>query len=131
MNANKSTMNPSQIDDLGFFPTIKMGVVTPIKTSLKVGVSGLIIADAMANSLYENKERLASHAKHGVETAINLLDDALIGVHKLHIETRLQMGVRPDASLEDVFKEMNEAAVKDWEEEKNNSSSSSSIIIVK
>lgn len=107
-NTDKSTMNPSQIDDLGFFPTIKMGITLPIKTSLKVGASGLIIADAMATSLYENKEELAKTAKQGVKQTITLFKAGVVATAKLNKEMGEAMGVNLnddiDTIIENIYK---------------------------
>lgn len=103
MSNFKSTMNPSQIDDLGFFPTVKMGVVTPIKTSLKLGVTGLIIADATAQAVYENREDLAKVAKQTIKQTSNLLKVGVLGMAKLNKEMGDALGVNLNDDIDDII----------------------------
>lgn len=107
-NTDKSTINPSQIDDLGFFSTIKMGVVTPIKTSLKLGVTGLIVADATAQAVYENREDLAKVAKQTIKQTSNLLKVGVLGMATLNREMGEAMGVDInediDVLIDEVYK---------------------------
>lgn len=109
---NNSTMNPSNIDNLGFFPTIKMGATTPIKTSIKIGVTGLIIADAAAQAVYENREELAKTAKQGVKQTITLFKAGVVATAKLNKEMGEAMGVNLnddiDTIIENIYKKEEE-----------------------
>lgn len=92
-NTDKSTMNPSQIDDFGFFPTIKMGVVTPIKTSIKLAVTGLIVADAMASAVYDNREDTTKIVKQGIKQINTFAKVGVLGMATLNREMGEAMGV--------------------------------------
>ena len=92
-NTDKSTMNPAHIDDLGFFSTIKMGVVTPIKTSLKLAVTGLIVADAMASTVYDNREDTTKIVKQGIKQINTFAKVGVLGMAKLNKEMGDAMGV--------------------------------------
>ena len=107
--SSKKTFNPAEIDDLGFFSTIKMGVVTPVKTSLKLGVTGLIIADSTAQAVYENREDLAKVAKQTIKQTSNLLKVGVLGIAKLNNELGEAMGVDInediDVLIDGIYKE--------------------------
>ena len=93
MAAKNTTMNPTQIDDLGFFSTVKMGVVTPIKTSLKLAVTGLIVVDAVASAVYDNREDTTKIVKQGIKQVTAFTKVGVLGMAKLNKEMGDAMGI--------------------------------------
>lgn len=108
MSNFKSTTNPAEIDDLGFFSTVKQAVVTPIKAGLKMTYLGATALDSVTSSLYENKEELDGVIRQGTRQGILLAKAGVIGVAKLNKEIGESMGVNLnddiDTIIENIYK---------------------------
>lgn len=110
-NTDKSTMNPSQIDDLGFFSTVKQAIVAPMKAGLKMTYLGASAVDSFASSMYENKEELDGVIRQGTRQGILLAKAGVIGVAKLNKEVGESMGVNLnddiDTLIDQIYNEKN------------------------
>lgn len=108
----KKSSNPAEIDDLGFFSTVKQAVVTPIKAGLKMTYLGATALDSVTSSLYENKEELDGVIRQGTRQGILLAKAGVIGVAKLNKEIGESMGVNLnddiDVLIDQIYNEKEE-----------------------
>lgn len=102
-SSKKTVPNPHTIDDLGFFPTIKAAVVTPIKAGLKMTYLGATALDSVTSSLYENKEELDGVIRQGTRQIILTAKAGVVAVAKANKELWDSMNINLNDNIDDII----------------------------
>ena len=107
-------------DDLSFFGALGAAITLPVTTSVKAGVTGLIMTEAAADAVYKNRKQLSDNIRLGVSETITLMDNGVVAVAMLNGEISKAMGVNPKDDLETKLASVKERYSKEFEKKEEN-----------
>lgn len=121
-NSNNTTSSADKYmkDDLSFFGALGAAITLPITTSVKAGVTGLVLAESAADAFYQNRKQLADNVRLGVSETITLMDNGVVAVAMLNGEIAKAMNVNPKDDLEAKLSSVKERYSKEFTKKEEN-----------